>query len=98
MSWHSDHKFAVTVAGGSIGGLCAGIALRGIGCEGDIHERVAGPMEMQGAGIVVQGEVVRVIREHGGPALPTTPCRGRKYLDPDGGAGVIHALPPAVTS
>jgi hypothetical protein len=47
-------KFAVTVAGGSIGGLCAGIILRGIGCEVDIHERVAGPMEMHGAGIVVQ--------------------------------------------
>jgi 2-polyprenyl-6-methoxyphenol hydroxylase-like FAD-dependent oxidoreductase len=98
MSWHSDHKFAVTVAGGSIGGLCAGIMLRGIGCEVDIHERVAGPMETQGAGIVVQGEVVRVIREHGGPALPTTSCRGRKYLDPDGGDGVFQAMPQEFTS
>ena len=98
MSWHSDHKFAVTVAGGSIGGLCAGIMLRGIGCEVDIHERVAGPMEMLGAGIVVQGEVLRVIREHDGPALPTTSCRGRKYLDPDGGDGVFQDMPQQFTS
>src|SRR5258707_584963 len=72
--------------------------LRGIGCEVDIHERVAGPMEMQGAGIVVQGEVLRVIREHDGPALPTTSCRGRKYLDPDGGDGVFQDMPQQFTS
>lgn len=98
MSWHSDHKFTVTIAGGSIGGLCAGIALRGIGCEVDIHERVAGPMEMQGAGIVVQGEVLRMIGDHGGPALPITSCRGRRYLDPDGGDGVFQTMAQEFTS
>lgn len=98
MSWHSDHKFTVTIAGGSIGGLCAGIALRGIGCEVDIHERVAGPMEMQGAGIVVQGEVLRMIGDHGGPALPITSCRVRRYLDPDGGDGVFQTMAQEFTS
>jgi hypothetical protein len=31
MNWHAETNFAVTIAGGSIGGLCAGVALRGIG-------------------------------------------------------------------
>ena len=29
MNWYAETNFAVTIAGGSIGGLCAGIALRG---------------------------------------------------------------------
>jgi hypothetical protein len=35
MNWHAETNFAVTIAGGSIGGLCAGVALRGIGA--DVH-------------------------------------------------------------
>jgi 2,6-dihydroxypyridine 3-monooxygenase len=41
MTWHADNKFAVTIAGGSIGGLSAGIALRSIGCDVNIYERLA---------------------------------------------------------
>jgi hypothetical protein len=33
MNWHAEINFAVTIAGGSIGGLCAGVALRGIGAS-----------------------------------------------------------------
>jgi 2-polyprenyl-6-methoxyphenol hydroxylase-like FAD-dependent oxidoreductase len=98
MNPHPDHKIAVTIAGGSIGGLCAGIALRGIGCDVHIHERIAGPMEMRGAGIVVQTELLRIVHEHGGPGLPTTSCRGRRYLQPDGGAGTLQAMPQDFTS
>jgi 2-polyprenyl-6-methoxyphenol hydroxylase-like FAD-dependent oxidoreductase len=36
----------VTIAGGSIGGLCAGIALRGIGADVQIFERESGPMDI----------------------------------------------------
>ena len=50
MNWHAETNFAVTIAGGSIGGLCAGVALRGIGADVHIYERVAGPMETRGAG------------------------------------------------
>jgi len=98
MTWHADNKFAVTIAGGSIGGLSAGIALRGIGCDVNIYERVAGPMQMQGAGIVVQGEILRLLREHGSPPLAITSCRGRKYLDPKGGDGVFQPMPQEFTS
>ena len=31
VNWYAEAHFAVTIAGGSIGGLCAGVALRGIG-------------------------------------------------------------------
>jgi len=98
MTWHANNKFAVTIAGGSIGGLSAGIALRGIGCDVNIYERAAGPMQMQGAGIVVQGEILRVLREHGSPPLAITSCRGRRYLDPEGGDGVFQPMPQEFTS
>jgi 2-polyprenyl-6-methoxyphenol hydroxylase-like FAD-dependent oxidoreductase len=98
MTWHTDNKFSVTIAGGSIGGLSAGIALRGIGCDVNIYERVAGPMQMQGAGIVVQGELLRLLRENGSPPLAITSCRGRRYLDAEGGNGVFQSMPQEFTS
>ena len=49
----SDNPLRVTIAGGSIGGLCAGVALRGIGADVQIFEGHPGPMETRGAGIVV---------------------------------------------
>jgi 2-polyprenyl-6-methoxyphenol hydroxylase-like FAD-dependent oxidoreductase len=39
-----DLPLKSAVAGGSIGGLCAGIALRGIGCAVDVYERSPGAM------------------------------------------------------
>lgn len=35
----------VAVAGGSIGGLCAGVALNGAGFNVQVYERNAGPMD-----------------------------------------------------
>jgi 2,6-dihydroxypyridine 3-monooxygenase len=43
----------VLIAGGSIGGLTAGVLLRDIGCEVDIYERASTALEDRGAGIVV---------------------------------------------
>jgi len=62
----------VVVAGGSLGGLCAGVALRGQGAKVDIYERHAGEMENRGAGIVVQQELTSLLQSHGAPPLPTT--------------------------
>jgi 2-polyprenyl-6-methoxyphenol hydroxylase-like FAD-dependent oxidoreductase len=98
MNWHAETNFAVTIAGGSIGGLCAGVALRGIGADVHIYERVAGPMETRGAGIVVQGDLVHLLRQHHAPDLPMTACRVRRYLDPEGGAGTTQAMPQQFTS
>src|ERR1700730_5142845 len=54
----ADGPLQVAVAGGSIGGLCAGLALQRIaGAEVDIYERHVGEVETRGAGIVGQPEL-----------------------------------------
>jgi hypothetical protein len=58
-----DLRFAV--AGGSLGGLCAGVALSGLGANVDIYERNPGAMETRGAGIVVQQELTNLLQRHG---------------------------------
>ena len=88
----------VVVAGGSVGGLCAAVALRAIGCEVDVHERTTGAMAARGAGIVVQDELVRLLTFGGACELPVTSCRQRLYLLPDGGDGVAAPLPQRFTS
>ena len=88
----------VTIAGGSIGGLCAGIALRGIGADVEIFERSAGPMDARGAGIVVQPQLTSLLREHHVPALRVTSCLVRRYLDPAGGNGRVQPAPQEFTS
>lgn len=88
----------IAVAGGSIGGLCAGLALHGAGFDVQVYERDRGPLHARGAGIVVQDELVQLLRRNGAPALPTTSCRVRRYLDPDGGDGQTQAMPQSFTS
>lgn len=88
----------VAVAGGSIGGLCAGLALHGAGFDVQVYERTPGPMDTRGAGIVVQGEVVQLLRDAGAPLLPMTGCRVRRFLGADGGAGREQSAPQAFTS
>jgi 2-polyprenyl-6-methoxyphenol hydroxylase-like FAD-dependent oxidoreductase len=70
----AEGPLRIAVAGGSIGGLCAGVALRRMGFDVKVYERVSGPMETRGAGIVVQGELIDLLRTHGAGALPTTHC------------------------
>jgi 2-polyprenyl-6-methoxyphenol hydroxylase-like FAD-dependent oxidoreductase len=94
----SNLLLEVAVVGGSIGGLCAGVALRGIGCEVDVYERTLGAMTSRGAGIVVQGDLLRLLRQHGAPELPATSCLQRQYLLPDGGDGIVTAMPQRFTS
>lgn len=98
MSWHADHDFTVTIAGGSVAGLCNAIALRRIGATVRVHERTPGPMMARGAGIVVQRELIQLLDESGAGPLPFSSCRGRRYLDPDGGDGVLQQMPQEFTS
>lgn len=88
----------VVVAGGSIGGLCAGVALRGVGVTVDLFERLAGPVDTRGAGIVVQEDLVSLLRRHDAPPLPMTACHSRQYLDASGGRGQRQVMPQAFTS
>ena len=98
MSWHHDHDFKVTISGGSVAGLCNAISLRKLGATVTVHERVPGPMLARGAGIVVQRELIQLLEENGAGPLPFTTCRGRRYLDPDGGDGVLQDMPQEFTS
>jgi len=86
-----ERPLRVAVAGGSLGGLCAGIALRTIECDVDVFERTAGPMTSRGAGIVVQPDLVALLRAGGAPPLPVTACTHRQYLTADGGQQLIPA-------
>jgi 2-polyprenyl-6-methoxyphenol hydroxylase-like FAD-dependent oxidoreductase len=63
-----------------------------------VYERVAGPMETRGAGIVVQGELTELLRTHGAGALPTTHCTVRRYLSPEGGEGEVQCARQDFTS
>src|SRR5436305_12051563 len=84
----------VVVPAGSIGGLSAGIALRGLGCKVELYERTLGTMASRGAGIVVQPQLLRLVRDVGAPELPTTSCRYRRHLLPDDGDGVTRTGRP----
>ncbi|MGP1397827.1 MAG: FAD binding domain-containing protein [Inquilinaceae bacterium] len=94
----TDKPLRIAVAGGSIGGLCAGVALRGAGFDVQVYERHSGPMETRGAGIVVQGDLVRLLRDNRAPALPVTGCTVRRYLHRDGGDGRTQRMAPSFTS
>ena len=98
MKKDSISNLRAVVAGGSIGGLCAGLALHGSGATVDIFERNPGPMETRGAGIVVQSELTELLKRFGAATLPTTSCRGRRYLEADGGDGRRQAMPQHFTS
>lgn len=93
-----DAPLRITVAGGSIGGLSAGVALHWAGFDVQVHERHPGPMETRGAGIVVQNELIQLLRDSGAPPLPTTRCSVRRYLDPAGGDGQVQHAPQEFTS
>src|SRR5260370_30290678 len=94
----ADGPLRIAVAGGSIGGLCAGLTRRGMGFDAQVYERVSGPLETRGAGIVVQGELIDLLRTHGAGALPTTRCAVRRYLSPEGGEGKLQPAPQNFTS
>ena len=70
------------VAGGSLGGLAAGISLREAGWEAEIFERSRGELRGRGAGIVVQPELLGFLGEHGVPREEVgVPAELRQYLD-----------------
>jgi glycine/D-amino acid oxidase-like deaminating enzyme len=94
----AEHSLKVAIAGGSIGGLCAGLALHGSGFDVQVFERHPGPMETHGAGIVVQPELLQILRSNSTPILPTTSCRVRRYLGPEAGPGLAQAMPQELTS
>ena len=55
---------SAVIAGGSLGGLSAALALRCINCDVNVFERSPGEMKSRGAGLVVQTELINFLKEH----------------------------------
>ena len=89
----TDGRPRIAVAGGSIGGLCAGLALHGAGFDVQVYEQFSGPMETRGAGIVVQPDLVQLLRNNGAARLPTTGCQVRRWRPRRAHGGTWQARP-----
>lgn len=89
------------VIGGSLGGLCAGTILRHAGWTVDIFERSEHDLESRGGGIVLQPDVVQVLRcagvEIARSALGVR-SRDRVVLRPDGSVQTRQRAPQMQTS
>lgn len=59
------NKYKIVIIGGSVGGLFAGVLLRGLGHDVRIYERSSQGMEGLGAGLVAQREVLQLLTEIG---------------------------------
>jgi 2-polyprenyl-6-methoxyphenol hydroxylase-like FAD-dependent oxidoreductase len=75
------------IAGGSLGGLIAGLELRAAGLPVSIHERSERVLDDRGAGIVMQPETQQVLIKRCGlragrdgrlATIPTVSGQGRK--------------------
>lgn len=77
----------VAVAGGSLGGLTAGLVLRDLGLDVTIYERSARELEQRGAGIGFLPASYRYLVERGGYALDeiSIVTDRIRYLDRSGG-------------
>jgi 2,6-dihydroxypyridine 3-monooxygenase len=75
----------VAVIGGSLGGMMAALALREVGCQVDVFERVSRRLEGHGAGLRIVPEMARLLRERAGIDLEavSTFVRRFRHLGPE---------------
>jgi 2-polyprenyl-6-methoxyphenol hydroxylase-like FAD-dependent oxidoreductase len=78
----------ITIIGGSIGGLIAGIALKKAGHEVNIYERSASEMQGRGAGLVIQSSLMDYMINNGisSQKLFGVPAMERQILNDHGNA------------
>ncbi|MEW6645102.1 MAG: FAD binding domain-containing protein [Pseudomonadota bacterium] len=89
------------VIGGSLGGLFVGNLLRRIGWDVDIFERSPHDLDSRGGGIVLQPEVVEVLRRAGVDIQAIdlgVQSTNRTVLRPDGSIQSKHLAPQTQTS
>ena len=89
------------VIGGSLGGLFAGNLLRRIGWDVDIYERSAHDLDSRGGGIVLQPDVVEVLRRTGVDLAAMdlgVPSTFRTTFQPNGAIRSKHFAPQTQTS
>lgn len=88
------------VIGGSLGGLCAALSLRGAGLEVEVFEKSRSEMSDRGAGLVVQMEVLQLLE---GLGIATrndvsVPSLSRQYLNRDGSVAMADRSRQLMTS
>ncbi|TGE03789.1 FAD binding domain-containing protein [Hymenobacter fodinae] len=90
----------IMVIGGSMAGLCAGIALRCKGYDVAIYERSAATIESRGAGLVVQPDLMNYLIEHNLIAreLFGVPATHGQVLDHTGRVALKYPLSGSFTS
>ena len=96
----STDELTVTVSGGSMAGLFAGIELDDAGHDVTVFERSAGELRSRGGGIVAQQSVRRFLARHCAvdPAEITTATSERRYLATDGSVDTARPESMAFTS
>lgn len=97
----APNKYRALIIGGSLGGLFAGNLLQRIGWDVDIFERSPHDLDSRGGGIVLQPDVVEVVRQAGvdldAVALGVE-SRFRTVLRPNGSIQSKHMAPQTQTS
>jgi len=90
----------IIIIGGSIGGLCAGIALQEIGHQVNIYERSPGDMKDRGAGLVIQPDLMDYLIEKGIAPREVfgVPATQRQVLDDNGNTALIYPNDTIFTS
>lgn len=99
----TDDKKSVlraAVIGGSLGGLCAALALRGAGAEVQVYEKSRSEMSDRGAGLVVQMEVLQLLEDLGIATRNdvSVPTLSRQYLNRDGSVAMSDRSRQLMTS
>ena len=80
----------VVIAGGSLGGLTAGLLLRDLGLDVTIHERSPAELEQRGAGIGFLPDSYRYLVDRAGVALDDISVSTSRIRYLDRGGEVIH--------
>ena len=90
----------VAVVGGSVGGLCAAIALRHADCSTTVHEQAAQALRGRGAGIVLHADLAAFLERQGVAERDrvAVPSRRRLELDRAGGVEVADETRRWMTS
>ena len=84
---------AVSIVGGSIGGLTAALVLRDAGCDVQVFERSPAALTARGAGLAVLDSTLRYLTERGGLHAEDicTSTTWIRFLHPDG--SIRHEQP-----
>ena len=97
----APNKNRALIIGGSLGGLFAGNLLQRIGWHVDIFERSPHDLDSRGGGIVLQPDVVEVVRQADidlDAVALGVPSRYRTVFRPDGSIQSKHMAPQTQTS